>query len=389
MFDSFKTENFPEDLFIDTRGITKLGIINQWCPISPILIKSKITHSLPSELIPFAVKKGSLGTTMSALFNWGILHLLEEEVAKNTDISIKYTEILNIGMKGELEKLFSDFRDEGLEVVLLKGHDMINSYYLDYRIRPTTDADILIRRGDLNKIEEILKARGYKTKTIGASSIWGKGSFLIDIHFEITDEERISARRYLPKITADEIFDGARTEHIGESPYLSPDPYHSIIITSMHALKHSYLMDYWFMDTGKIILSLGDSFSTERLFASAGTKGVRYPVSLMLWALNEFFLFPIDLPGDIRPSFYTRRLIYAATRSTDFLHFGEMLFGLHIDSYQKRLYYYKEFFYPKSKILKSEIGIDHSGDIGRLKLYLLRTFHLFRSLFAIIFRKGV
>jgi hypothetical protein len=266
---------------------------------------------------------------------------------------------------------------------------MINSYYQDYRVRPTTDADILIRKGELSKVAEILKARNYKTKPGGASSIWQKGSFLIDIHFEITDEERISARRYLPKITADEIFEGARTGHIGESPYLSPDPYHSIIITSTHALKHSYLMDYWFMDTGRIILSLGDSFSTEKLFATAGTDGVRYPVSLMLWALNEIFSFPIDLPTDICPRLLSRKLIYAATRSPDFLHFGEMLLGLYIDSLKKKVYYYKEFFYPKSKILKNEMGISHNRNIGRLKLHLLRTFHLLRSLFAIIFRKGV
>ncbi len=326
---------------------------------------------------------------MSALSDWGILHLLNKEVAKNAEISIKYTEMLNIGMKRELERLFSDFRDNGLKVVLLKGHDMINTYYSDFRVRPTTDADILIRRGDLPKVAEILKAMDYKTKTSGASSIWEKGSFLIDIHFEITDEDRISSRRHLPKITADEVFEGAKAGHIGESPYLSPDPYHCLIITSMHALKHSYLMDYWFMDTGMIILSLGDSFSTERLFATAETGGVKYSVSLMLWALKEIFLFPIDFPRDIRPKFPSRKLIFAATRSTDFLHFGEILLGLHIDSHTKKLYYYREFLYPKSKVLKSEMGIGPDSDIGRLKLYLLRTFHLFRALLSIIFRKGV
>ena len=389
MFDLKKTDKFSKDLFANSRGITKLSIINQWGAISSDIIGSKITERLPSDLIPFAAKKGSLGATMTALSDWGILNLLDKEAAKNAEVSIKYTEMLNIGMKRELERLFSEFKNEALEVVLLKGHDMINTYYSDFRVRPTTDADILIKREDLTRITEILKARKYKPQTRGASSTWEKGSFLIDVHFEITDENRISARRYLPKITADKVFESARVGHIGESPYLSPDPYHSLIITSMHALKHSYLMDYWFMDAGKIILSLGDSFSTKRLFATAETGGVKYPVSLMLWTLKEIFSFPIDCPIDIRPKFTSRKLILAATRRTDFLHFGEILLGLHIDSYIKRLYYYKEFLYPKNEVLKSEMGIGPRSDLGRLKLNLLRTFQLFRVFLTIIFRKDV
>lgn len=389
MFDLEKTDKFSKDLFANSRGITKLSIINQWGAISPDLIGSKITERLPFDLIPFAAKKGSLGATMSALSDWGILPLLDKEVAKKAEISIKYTEMLNMGMKRELERLFLDFRNEGLEAVLLKGHDMINTYYSDFRVRPTTDADILIRREDIPKIAEILKARKYKPQTGGASSTWEKGSFLIDIHFEIMDENRISARRYLPKITAEEIFESAKKRHIGESPYFSPDPYHSLIIISMHALKHSYLMDYWFMDAGKIILTLGDSFSADRLFMSTETGGVKYSVSLMLWALKEIFFFPIDCPRDIRPRFPSRKLVLAATESTDFLHFGEILLGLHIDSHIKRLYYYREFLYPKSKVLKSEMGIGPNSDVGRLKLYILRTLQLFRALLTIIFRKGV
>ncbi len=391
---------------LDAKEIVRLALINQWqikrdnsTPTPPLAPPVEI---LPKDLIPFAVEKGALGVLLSALKSWGLLSLFDKKELEKAKVSLAYTELLNIAMKRELGMLFRKFEDQGIEVILIKGHDIINRYYNDFKTRPTTDADVLVHQKDFGTMIDILKKAGYMSSSGESdnglenelendiSTQWFRGSFCIDIHTEIMDEERIRKRKLLPTVKTEDIFASAVKMKIGDTNYLSPDPYHTLILSSLHALKHSYLMDYWFLDMGKIIENLGNTFSLKTLFERAGSEVSREIVGKMLWIVTELFDFPLreDEIARFRPSRIERGLISAAIGSRRSLQFGDILLGLYIDNWWQKFYYYKELLFPDRDVLLKELG-NSSSRWGKIRLYLSRTIHLLKSLFGIfLHRKG-
>jgi len=391
---------------LDAKEIVRLALINQWqtkgdnsTPTPPLAPPLEI---LPRDLIPFAIGKGALGVLLSALKSWDLLSLLDKKELERAKASLSYTELLNIAMKRELGILFKKFEAHGVEVILIKGHDIINRYYNDFMTRPTTDADILVRQRDFGTVVDILKVAGYvftsgesdngleNKSENDISTQWFRGSLCIDIQTEIMGKKRIKERQFLPTLKTEDIFASAVKIRIGDSNYLSPDPYHTLILSSLHALKHSYLMDYWFLDVGKIIENLGSVFSLDTLFEKTGSEGLTEIVGKMLWIVTEIFEFPLNEDEIARfgPNRIERRLISAAIGSRRSLQFGDVLLGLYIDNWRQKFYYYKEFLFPDRDVLLKELG-NSSSQWGTIMLYLLRAIHLLKSLFGIfLYRKG-
>ena len=146
---------------MSAREWVKCALLSQWGEERTHGLPFSSPERLPRDLIPFAIQKGSLGPVMSALSQWGLLGLLDPNERRKAEISLKYTEMVNLGMKRELERIIPLLQEDSLDVVLFKGHDMIHSFYHDLRIRATTDADILIRERDLPRIVRALKKEGY------------------------------------------------------------------------------------------------------------------------------------------------------------------------------------------------------------------------------------
>lgn len=344
------------------------------------------SEQLPGDLIPFAIQKGSLGPVMSALSQWGLLGHLDPTMRKTAETSLKYTEMLNFGMQKELERIIPRLREDLVDVVLFKGHDMIHSCYHDLRIRATTDADLIVREKDLPHIMRVLREEGYVPNQGNPRSRWEKGAFRIDIHFSIQDQDRLASRKYIAGIPADEIFTHARIHRIGSAQYLSPDPYHSLIITAIHALKHAYTKDYWFMDSGMVITGMGDAFSLEELMGTADRYGLKHVVLIMLWALGSLYYFPRAFPtvNGLRPGPLVRKCVTAAIKHTRFLQFGTLLMGTAIDGLWKRLRYFLELAMPKKAVLKKERGAGNPGKVPGLGLHGERFMEFFQSLTVIL-----
>lgn len=382
-----------------TREIVRLSLISRWKVKGGI--SAPAVGVLPENLISFAVERGSLGILLSALTDWGFLSLIDRADYDKAKASLAYTELLNVAMRRELEAVFNRFHEKGVGAVLIKGHDIINRYYGDFRIRPTTDADVLVFKKDMGSTAEILRGAGYRPTSDICGDLppaqWSRGSFCVDLHTEVIDEGRINTRRYLPALATEEIFASAVKAKIGGADYLSPDPYHTLIISSVHALKHSYLKDYWFLDVGRIIESLGDEFSIDLLLGRADSSGLVKIVGKMLWIVTELFEFPLrsDKIPRFRPGQIERGMISAAIGSRRSLQFGDILLGLNIDNPTQKFYYYRELLFPGRDVLMRELGSGGRGDgqrgggWARLCLYFSRTIHLLKSFLGIIFyRRG-
>jgi hypothetical protein len=195
----------------------------------------------------------------------------------------------------------------------------------------------------------------------------------------------MAGKRHVPHIPTGHIFEAAETRTLSGAPYLSPNPYHTLILTALHALTHSYLMDFWFLDIAVVIASMGKDFSYDTLLEMSDQYGLGFAVGPMLWALGGLFFYP--LPEGIletaRPGPLLRRLIRTATERTEYLFFGEAVLGLHVDTYQKKFYYFRELIFPGREVVSRELGVRNAGPI---RLVFLRAAHLVRSLVRIVTR---
>ena len=70
----------------------------------------------------------------------------------------------NILIYEELKKILEILFNEGIPVILLKGSYLAAEVYQDIALRPMCDLDILLKKEDLEKGENVLKAIGYSTR---------------------------------------------------------------------------------------------------------------------------------------------------------------------------------------------------------------------------------
>ncbi len=371
----------------NARTITSHAVRDTWAsmmgqPPHPLDIPS---GPLPADLIPFSAAKGSLGPVMQALSRWGLAGRLEERERTRAEVALVRAGMSVAAMRSELARILGACAAEQVDVVILKGHDLLVRYYESDTIRPVTDADLLIRRRDYPKLGRILTDAGYRTPGGERTSVWSRGGFIIDVHFAFVNDVRNPMSAFLPQIPAGEIFARAEKREIEGAAYLSPDPGHSLIITALHAMTHSYLKDYWFLDAGTLLIRNAEPSFVDRCRALAEEHRLTGVLGPMLWALREHFAFRPDSGRgkEYRVSLPVRRLIGAAMRSTDYLFFGDLLLGLSVDSYKKKFYYFKEMAFPHRDVVARERGV---GITGAAPLFLSRSLHLVRSGFHILIK---
>ncbi|MBN1883829.1 MAG: nucleotidyltransferase family protein [Deltaproteobacteria bacterium] len=363
------------------RSVTTRALSRYWRGVDAAAAFAAPDH-IPSGLVTFAAARGSLGPVADALEVWGLAELLPDGDRADMKAALVRSELFNHAQSRAVSEFLSLSGDAGVPVVLFKGHDLINRYYTKDILRPTTDADILIREGDRREVERLLSASGFSPPN-GSGSSWTRGALAIDVHTEYVDARRISGRRHLPRIPTEHIFGAAKPQRLHGAPYLSPDPYHTLVLTALHALTHSYLMDFWFLDIAVVIASMGEDFSCDTLLAEADRYGLGFSVEPMLWALGSLFLYPLPegFLETVRPSPLLRRLIRSATERTEYLFFGEAVLGLHVDTYKKKFYYFRGLIFPGREVVARELGVRRGGS---MRLLFLRAAHLLRSLGRIV-----
>ncbi len=75
--------------------------------------------------------------------------------------SLRRNTLKNLRFNGELLKLLAVLEKEDIPLILLKGIVLANTVYENIGLREMNDIDVLARPGDLTRIADILKERGY------------------------------------------------------------------------------------------------------------------------------------------------------------------------------------------------------------------------------------
>src|SRR5215831_18409438 len=70
----------------------------------------------------------------------------------------------NLSLTGELFRLLEAFQRAGISIAAFKGPVLADTVYGDLSLREFSDLDVLIRKGDLLKAEELLLSCGYRAQ---------------------------------------------------------------------------------------------------------------------------------------------------------------------------------------------------------------------------------
>jgi hypothetical protein len=205
-------------------------------------------------------------------------------------------------MTAELFRLADQFRDAGLDTVLVKGPTLALRAYGDTGARQYGDLDFLVRQKDILRATELMISAGYKpeiaVESLSAQKIPGQYLFvrtaaplLVELHTERT-------MRYFPRgLPIEEFF--ARRQ------YISADGHHvpalaiedELLLICIHGAKHLWERLSLVADVAAFV-ARQTALNWERSFATARAVGAeRMLNSGLLLASN---LLGAALPQNIR-----------------------------------------------------------------------------------------
>lgn len=164
----------------------------------------------------------------------------------------------------ELRRVLSALAAEGLEVLLMKGAHLAHSHYRSPHLRPCDDADLLVRRGDLDRIGVVLAREGYRRQhhftgdTVLGQVLFGRDTMpgaLLDVHW------RIAA----PRLAADLLQFDELTARAVDLPGLGAaaralSPVDALAVACVHQAAHhpGHDLMLWMYDVHLLVASLTD-----------------------------------------------------------------------------------------------------------------------------------
>jgi hypothetical protein len=117
------------------------------------------------------IVEGSMRHGILPLLYWNLKRIddgkdVPAEVMTNLRIVYYKNAVLNTLRYDELSKILIAFNDAGIDVIVLKGAFLAETVYKNIGLRPMSDLDLLIKKGDLQKAEKELVQLRYVPATI-------------------------------------------------------------------------------------------------------------------------------------------------------------------------------------------------------------------------------
>lgn len=160
----------------------------------------------------------------------------------------------NMLIREEMKKLLEIFNTEKIRTILLKGFFLAEKIYKNLALRPMTDIDILIKKEDFPKVNEILSSLGYSSiinsyhildnpflysATFSCQNHRVMDSFSIDLHWHILSSTWLMG--FLSDgIDMRRIWEQAEPIKIDNVDVLTLSPAHLLIFLSLHGFSHNF-----------------------------------------------------------------------------------------------------------------------------------------------------
>lgn len=221
------------------------------------------------------------------------------------------TGIRNAKLYNELAVLLKDFKENGIEVMLIKGAALAILVYKNIALRPMSDVDILVKKEDAWKIRKILIKKGYEEDMPLKRKFFTKFSTCLPsfTRRKLTIEVKWRINYFLNGIKPDYNSYEKSSENITIIDNVStqiPSPKDLLLLVYHHLKKHNIRGEsilLWYCDLieikrrYKIGYELEDSFSPYEILENFKSKsedhyfmsGIHMDIKSIDGIYNKFF----------------------------------------------------------------------------------------------------
>ena len=217
----------------------------------------------------------------------------------------------NHGIYQEMNAVLSCFHKEALNVIPLKGIFLAEKVYENIALRAMTDIDLLVKKEDLPRIDNILENMGYgspihkkllylavKKSYMNSMDYFKKNEKFptLHIHWHIVNVT-LPTYIYSKNIKMDKLFECATRVTIAKAQTLQLAPHHLLLYLAEHALKHSFERSILLSDIDAVIKKYKGQINWPGLMEEAREFGLDRQLYYSLY-FTRYFL-DTDIPDDI------------------------------------------------------------------------------------------
>lgn len=306
--------------------------------------------------------------------------VIPERILKNLKKLYYIAIAQNMFFYDELSKVLNVFKDEGIDVIILKGGALEESVYGDIGLRSFNDIDILVRKNDLQKAKNTIKAAGYTLDNIGSpeanSEKFGYNlhyikDIILEIHWDIT--RRTGNEKYA-KIEINELWKNAISAKIAnvETKIMAPEDF--LMHSCIHMAGHYYSRLIWFCDISEVIRKYYVNW--DSLVKNAKKSQVTAYMFYGLYFTDQLLDcgVPAFVLDELKPHRFEKKVFDSIPSDLlqdkiNILQFNPLLKMLLIDRKLDRLRFLGKYFFPPAGVLSRNYSV--SGT----KLYFYYILH--------------
>lgn len=249
----------------------------------------------------------ALEENMAPLAHYHISRL-KLDIPQNAAQSLKtrYLEsaVRNMLLLGELGKVLKLFKDNGVQVIVLKGAALLGNVYKNIALRPMSDIDILIHKSDLETAVELISTLGYEDACEDISEDFAE-QYRSELTMIRTGDSPVRIELHWKLLNFS--YGTGDVEHIWETavpakiegfdvPTLSPE--YQIVYLSSHLAFHHHLTGLiWFCDIYEIVRNNGESINWKRVAWIGNATKQLLSVEVVLRYLKDNF--GLDISDDV------------------------------------------------------------------------------------------
>lgn len=222
-------------------------------------------------LVNMALKEGMAGILYKNLLKSGIFEFLDNGLQEKIQSQYYRTLYINLKLNHALKIILSQLNQNGVEMVLLQGIDLLQGIYDDIGLRPLSDIDLWVPAKNYRKLIPILINLGYRPDPLYPNT-FRKGPTVLDLHTHILWADRIQARQHLLSKDQNYIYQNTRLLEIDGLKARCLGRYDRIIYLGLHMLKHNAERLIWLVDIYRLTADF-DSSNWEALLVRAKELG--------------------------------------------------------------------------------------------------------------------
>jgi hypothetical protein len=246
----------------------------------PVWMPQRLEPAASARLAARAIGEGLAGLVYQRLKKLGRLGMLSDDARRRLEAVYYLTLQTNLKHMCVLHEILALQRP----VVPIQGAALLVQLYEDPGLRPLTDIDLWVPRGEKEHLLAALGRLGFRSNA-STPGLLRRGDLLIDVHTHLLGAERIRSRRFLIGRSQEEIFKACRKLRWEGREVLFLDERDQVIFSTLHAVKHYFERLIWLADLARLVSTWEDT-AWQSARQRAGWLGQDRVIDLLSYVLK-------------------------------------------------------------------------------------------------------